>query len=173
MRKIKKNRKYVKYIALYSCIFLFGIFMAFNFRPNEVDPSNYVGEHYANFMKANNANLYIQDDIKDDKFEFDVAGLYKPIFKHIIIDKQHFEWAFYHEYGHLVADVNGDIDESKEFMEIFELEKDNLTLENYEYAKTNSNEYFACTFNNYVKEPDKLKEQVPLTYYFIDSIKNK
>ncbi len=67
----------------------------------------------------------------------------------------------YHELGHFVAFVTGNIDRQEDFVQIFEREKDRHKRA---YMIQSSSEYFAESFKDYTLDPEGLKASRPLTY---------
>ena len=79
----------------------------------------------------------------------------------------------YHELGHFLAFIAGNVDTKSEFVSIYKAEKSKYTAINKAYATQNSSEYFAESFKNYTENPSALKSQRPKTYAFIVSTLNK
>lgn len=78
----------------------------------------------------------------------------------------------YHELGHFLAFVAGNVDKSSSFQQVFEQEKSKYTMYNKAYVLQNSSEYFAESFKNYTLDPNGLKSSRPLTYAAIESALN-
>ncbi len=70
----------------------------------------------------------------------------------------------YHELGHFLAFVAGNVDTSSAFQQIFQNEKSKYTAFNKNYVLQNSSEYFAESFRNYTENPAALKASRPQTY---------
>ena len=70
----------------------------------------------------------------------------------------------YHELGHFLAFVAGNIDTSAAFQQIFQNEKSKYTAYDKGYVLQNSAEYFAQSFWDYTKNPAALKASRPQTY---------
>ena len=70
----------------------------------------------------------------------------------------------YHELGHFLAFVAGNIDTSAAFQQIFQNEKSKYTAYDKGYVLQNSAEYFAQSFRDYTKNPAALKASRPQTY---------
>ena len=70
----------------------------------------------------------------------------------------------YHELGHFLAFVAGNIDTSAAFQQIFQNEKSKYTAYDKGYALQNSAEYFAQSFRDYTENPAALKASRPQTY---------
>lgn len=69
----------------------------------------------------------------------------------------------YHELGHFLSFVAGNVDESAKFRKIFDLEKERCGEKDRIYGFQNSEEYFAESFRLYTLEPEFLKKLRPLT----------
>lgn len=81
--------------------------------------------------------------------------------------------AIYHELGHFVAFVAGNVDQSAEFQKIYASEKDKFvgTRNNDSYIKSSAAEYFAESYQDYVERPSVLKSARPQTYnYIVESV---
>ncbi|MCD8105863.1 MAG: hypothetical protein LUF35_12915 [Lachnospiraceae bacterium] len=70
----------------------------------------------------------------------------------------------YHELGHFVAFVAGNVDTSSSFVTIYNAEKDLVTSYNKTYVTQSSSEYFAESFKEYTLDPTTLKASRPQTY---------
>lgn len=70
----------------------------------------------------------------------------------------------YHELGHFVAFLAGNMDTSSAFQEVFNQEKSKYTAYNKSYVLANSSEYFAESFRNYTENPAALQAERPQTY---------
>ena len=79
----------------------------------------------------------------------------------------------YHELGHFVAFAAGNVDTSAAFQNVFAKEKSRYTAYNKAYVLSNSSEYFAESFKNYVENPAALKNERPETYAAVQSAVNK
>jgi hypothetical protein len=75
----------------------------------------------------------------------------------------------YHELGHFVAFLAGNIDKTAGFMQVYNAEKDLYTDYNKPYVLTSSSEYFAESFKNYTENPAALQASRPQTYAMIAS----
>ena len=99
-------------------------------------------------------------------------------------NKVSIDLAFFHEMGHVADYVYGHgwllSKEDKAWEIIFEAEKD-LYWESkmqaspalkrfHDYAVSCTAEYFACSFSDYVQEPDWLRDVAPNTYYYLDTL---
>lgn len=79
----------------------------------------------------------------------------------------------YHELGHFLGFIAGNIDKSTDFVAIYNKEKGLYTGTNKAYVTQNSSEYFAESVKDYVKNQDVLKNARPLTYNAIKDALNK
>lgn len=70
----------------------------------------------------------------------------------------------YHELGHFLAFIAGNVDRSSAFQQIFQNEKSKYTAYDKGYVLQNSEEYFAQSFRDYTKNPAALKASRPQTY---------
>jgi hypothetical protein len=79
----------------------------------------------------------------------------------------------YHELGHFLAFIAGNVDTSSAFQSVYNQEKSLYTAYNKAYVLANSSEYFAESFKNYTENPSALKAARPLTYAAIEEALNK
>ena len=79
----------------------------------------------------------------------------------------------YHELGHFLAFVAGNVDRTSDFAAVYNSEKSKFTGINRSYATQNSSEYFAESVLEYVTSPSTLKRQRPKTYAAIVAALNK
>ena len=70
----------------------------------------------------------------------------------------------YHELGHFLAFIAGNMDMSVEFKDIYNAEKEKYTAYNKAYVTSSSAEYFAESYRNYVENPGSLKAERPKTF---------
>ena len=78
----------------------------------------------------------------------------------------------YHELGHFVGFIAGNVDRNNEFLAIYSREKDNYTKLNKPYVCQNSSEFFAECYGLYITDPAYLKKNLPYSYnYIIQSIR--
>lgn len=70
----------------------------------------------------------------------------------------------YHELGHFLAFIAGNVDRSSAFQQIFQNEKSKYTAYDKGYVLQNSEEYFAQSFRDYTENPAALKASRPQTY---------
>ncbi|MCD8395613.1 MAG: hypothetical protein LUD12_00230 [Lachnospiraceae bacterium] len=75
----------------------------------------------------------------------------------------------YHELGHFVAFVAGNVDTSSSFVSVYNSEKDLYTAYNKSYVTQDSAEYFAESFKEYTLDPATLKASRPQTYAAIEA----
>ena len=75
----------------------------------------------------------------------------------------------YHELGHFVAFIAGNVDQSAAFQQIFASEQSKYTAYNKAYVVQNSSEYFAESFKNYTLDPGALKASRPQTYAAVEA----
>lgn len=75
----------------------------------------------------------------------------------------------YHELGHYLAFIAGNVDKSSSFAAVYNSEKSKFTGVRKAYATQNASEYFAESVQNYVENPAALKAQRPQTY---EAVKN-
>lgn len=76
----------------------------------------------------------------------------------------------YHEFGHFLANVDGDVYSNSEWINIFKLEKKKCKTGQYTYGIKSPVEYFATNYVNYVLEPKKFKKECPKTYTYIKKV---
>ena len=78
----------------------------------------------------------------------------------------------YHEVGHFVAFIAGNIDMSQAFLNVYNQEKSLYTAYNRDYVLSSPSEYFAESFKNYTMNPAGLKAERPATYAAITAALN-
>ena len=104
------------------------------------------------------------------KVEVNPTSSYSGYFSvkaHNIILKKSSGDTIYHELGHFVGWLAGNVDTSSEFTAIYNKEKEALDSANYKYLTQNSAEYFAESYKDYVLSPQKLQSSRPQTYEFV------
>lgn len=79
----------------------------------------------------------------------------------------------YHELGHFVGWLAGNVDTSSEFIGIYNNEKGALQSANAKYLTQNSSEYFAESYKEYVLSPQNLQATRPQTYAFVKNAVSK
>lgn len=110
-------------------------------------------------------------------FEFTInptvsyAGYFNARNQEIILKQQ--DNTGYHELGHFVAFVAGNVDTKSAFVSIYQAEKSKYTGTNKAYVTQSSSEYFAESYKDYVLNPGSLKSSRPETYEYIDSALDK
>ena len=70
----------------------------------------------------------------------------------------------YHELGHYLAFIAGNVDKSAAFTSVYNSEKSKFTGVRKAYATQNASEYFAESVFEYTEKPATLKAQRPQTY---------
>lgn len=79
----------------------------------------------------------------------------------------------YHELGHFLAFVAGNVDTKSSFVAIYNAEKGKYSGFNKTYVTKNSSEYFAESFRDYVLDRQSLKSSRPQTYGAIEQAMDK
>lgn len=90
------------------------------------------------------------------------SGLFDAKTRTITLKKQ--DDTIYHELGHFVAFVAGNVDKSSSFQQVYASEKSKYTAYNKAYVLSSSSEYFAESFKNYTQNPGALQSSRPQTY---------
>ena len=104
------------------------------------------------------------------KIEINPTSSYSGYFSvkaHNIILKKSSGDTIYHELGHFVGWLAGNVDTSSEFVAIYNKEKSALQSANYQYLTKSSAEYFAESYKDYVLSPQNLQSSRPQTYEFV------
>ncbi len=104
------------------------------------------------------------------KIEINPTSSYSGYFSvkaHNIILKKSSGDTIYHELGHFVGWLAGNVDASSEFVAIYNKEKSALQSANYQYLTKSSAEYFAESYKDYVLSPQNLQSSRPQTYEFV------
>lgn len=70
----------------------------------------------------------------------------------------------YHELGHFLSFVAGNMDMSADFKNVYNAEKSKYTAYNKAYVTSSSSEYFAESYRTYVENPGELKAERPQTF---------
>ena len=78
----------------------------------------------------------------------------------------------YHELGHFLAFIAGNVDQSSAFASVYNSEKAKFTGYNKAYATQNAAEYFAESVKDYMLNGAALSSQRPNTYKAIQSALN-
>lgn len=96
------------------------------------------------------------------------SGRFDAKTQNITVQKNSDE-AIYHELGHFVAFVAGNVDQTSAFQNIFASERSKFTgtRNNDAYIKSSAAEYFAESYQDYVERPSVLKSARPQTYNYI------
>lgn len=79
----------------------------------------------------------------------------------------------YHEFGHLLDYGYNEYfkSDSITFREIYEAEKGAFVVDyGYEYVTSNPQEYFAEAFAEYMTNPNRLRDNTPMTYEYIEYV---
>lgn len=100
------------------------------------------------------------------------SGRFDAKTRNITVQKNSDE-AIYHELGHFVAFVAGNVDQTSEFQNIFASERSKFTgtRNNDAYIKSSAAEYFAESYQDFIERPSVLKSARPQTYkYIADSV---
>lgn len=93
--------------------------------------------------------------------------------EHRIIVRREEDDCIYHELGHFVAWVAGDVDYKKEWKAIYDKEKSKVTYFNKGYAIQNPKEYFADAYKDYILHRSSLSSTRPLTYKYVKAAVSK
>ena len=81
--------------------------------------------------------------------------------------------AVYHELGHFLAFIAGNVDKTSAFQSIYAAEKSKVTSFNKAYVTQNASEYFAESVREYILSNSALKSSRPKTYAAVQSALNK
>lgn len=79
----------------------------------------------------------------------------------------------YHELGHYLAFIAGNVDKNAAFASVYNSEKSKFTGVRKAYATQNASEYFAESVLEYTENPSVLKAQSPQTYEAITNALSK
>lgn len=79
----------------------------------------------------------------------------------------------YHELGHFLAFIAGNVDKTASFQSIFAAEKANVTAFNKAYVTQNASEYFAESVKDYILNNASLKSTRPQTYAAVQNALNQ
>ena len=90
------------------------------------------------------------------------AGYFDARTRSITLQKQ--DDTIYHELGHYLAFIAGNVDRSSSFAAVYNSEKSKFTGVRKAYATQNASEYFAESVMNYVENQTALKKERPKTY---------
>ena len=81
--------------------------------------------------------------------------------------------ATYHELGHFLAFIAGNVDKSSSFQAVYNAEKANVTSFNKAYVTQNASEYFAESVRDYILNNASLKSSRPQTYAAVQTALNQ
>lgn len=73
----------------------------------------------------------------------------------------------YHELGHFLAWIAGNVDKRSEFATIYKSEKAKYTGVRKAYVTQNASEYFAESYRDYILSGSNLKKSRPKTYAYV------
>ena len=79
----------------------------------------------------------------------------------------------YHELGHFLAFIAGHVDQSSDFVSVYNSEKTKYTGDNKIYAVQSASEFFAECVRDYCINPSRLQSTCPKTYKAIESALSK
>lgn len=79
----------------------------------------------------------------------------------------------YHELGHFLFFCAGNLDINSEGKKIYKAEKGLMTAYNKNYVCSNSGEYFAEAYKNYIENPTALRKERPQTYNYVRTALSK
>ena len=79
----------------------------------------------------------------------------------------------YHELGHFLAFIAGNVDQSSDFVSVYNSEKTKYTGDNKIYAVQSASEFFAECVRDYCINPSRLQSTCPKTYKSIESALSK
>ena len=79
----------------------------------------------------------------------------------------------YHELGHFLAFIAGNVDQSSDFVSVYNSEKTKYTGDNKIYAVQSASEFFAECVRDYCINPSRLQSTCPKTYKAIESALSK
>lgn len=118
---------------------------------------------------ANQVNLNL---IVDNSLEY--AGLFSiskgscSIRINTYTSRQYVNSVVAHEYGHFLDFLTNESSALPEFIQIYEMEKVNFKVDySHEYSISDKSEYYAQAFSEYILNPQRLQENTPATYSYI------
>ena len=101
------------------------------------------------------------------------AGLYSGRTQMITLKKESYMQdnigTVYHELGHFLACIAGNVDRSSEFKQIYAAEKGYYNKYNRSYVTSSCYEFFAEAYKWYVLDPEYVKNNLPRTYAAVDA----
>lgn len=99
------------------------------------------------------------------------SGLYDGKNQLIILHRKEYmedsSGIIYHELGHFLGFIAGNVDTSAEFKQIYAKEKQNYDKYNKTYVISSSQEYFAEAYKYYLLDAAYLKKRMPETYAYV------
>lgn len=126
---------------------------------------------------ASEADARVLDAFKKLGFEVTVNGSvpYSGLFdaRTQSITLRRADSTIYHELGHFLSFVAGNMDKTPEFVAIYQREKDKYNAPNKAYVTSSSSEYFAESFRSYTEVPTIMKTERPETYAAIQTALSK
>jgi hypothetical protein len=99
------------------------------------------------------------------------SGYFDASSKQITLKKE--DDTIYHELGHFLAFVAGNVDETSSWIAIYNAEKSKYTGVNKAYVTSSKNEYFAESVRDYILNKAALKSARPKTYAAIEQALSK
>lgn len=99
------------------------------------------------------------------------AGYFNARTRSITLQRE--DDTIYHELGHYLAFIAGNVDKNSSFAAVYNSEKSKFTGVRKAYATQNASEYFAESVREYVENPSILKAQRPQTYEAIQNALEK
>ena len=129
--------------------------------------SNVTVRSMASRADANVLNAFENLEFKIENNPTSSYSGYFSVKAHNIILKKSSGDTIYHELGHFVGWLAGNVDTSSEFVAIYNKEKSALQSANYQYLTKSSAEYFAESYKDYVLSPQNLQSTRPQTYEFV------
>lgn len=116
------------------------------------------------------ANVLSAFENLEFRIEINPTSSYSGYFSvkaHNIILKNKSGNTIYHELGHFVGWLAGNVDTSSDFIAIYKKEKSALQSANYQYLTRSSAEYFAESYKDYILSPQNLHATRPQTCEFV------
>lgn len=117
---------------------------------------------------ANECVLKAFEDL-DFKLIYDGSVSYAGYFSALnqSITLQGVDDTVYHELGHFLAWIAGNVDKRSEFATIYKSEKAKYTGVRKAYVTQNASEYFAESYRDYILSGSNLKKSRPKTYAYV------
>ena len=104
--------------------------------------------------------------VKIDTVNFNTVSGYTNVRNRLVVIGGSTD-VIYHELGHFVAFVAGNVDRSSEFVKIYNAEKGKYNKFNKAYVTQSSSEYFAECYKLYLLDNAWLKKTLPQSYKFV------